>query len=300
MEWDKEAADEFVKIPMAKRAKENTKVLVEKLARKNHSDRVTLKEIAETKKLIYKDVPEEKRQRDIEKRIAEGEKDLRQRIEEEGREILARDIDLFNIELCTGETSSCRNRIIELAALKEAVAQKLRGCRVSEIVADLHRDDERIMPHHRFIVSISGCPNGCTGPEAKPFGVHGVSRPMVTDVPCSECFICADRCLRGAIIIKDGGPAINRDLCDMCENCVKGCTTGTLASEKKGYRIMVGGMVGRFHQFGAELFKIVDKDTLMAALEASIKTLRDEARGYENLTKITNRVGVAPIFQRMR
>lgn len=300
MEWDKAAADEFVKIPLSKRAKENSKVLAEKIARKNQSGRVTLKDIAETKKLLYQDVPEEKRQSDIDKRVAAGEKDLRQRIEDEGREILTRDIDLFNIELCTGESSSCRNRIIELAPLKEELAQKLRECKVSEIVADLHRDDERIMPHHRFTVSISGCPNGCTGPEAKPFGVHGVSRPMVTEATCSECFICADRCLRGAIIIKDGGPVINRDLCDMCENCVKVCPTGTLVSEKKGYRIMVGGMVGRFHQFGTQLFLMADKSTLMAALEAGVKTLKDEAVGYENLTKVTNRVGIAPIFQRMR
>jgi hypothetical protein len=58
MEWDQAAADEFIKIPLPKRAKENTKVLAEKIARNNHSKKVTLKEIEETKKLIYQDVPE--------------------------------------------------------------------------------------------------------------------------------------------------------------------------------------------------------------------------------------------------
>ena len=45
MQWDKEAVEEFVKMPLADVMKETGKVFSEKLARKNNSDRVTLREI---------------------------------------------------------------------------------------------------------------------------------------------------------------------------------------------------------------------------------------------------------------
>lgn len=299
MEWDKEAADEFVKMPIAKSAKENTKVFAEKLARKNRNKRVTLREVELAKKVTFEDVSEEKRQRELEKRIAEGETDLRQRVEKEGREILSREIDLFNVELCHAQFFRCRSQIIEVRELKKEIERKLRELKVSQMVADSLPDDERIMAHHRVTVSISGCPNGCTGPETRPFGVHGVSRPMITEVTCSECFACVDRCRRGAIAIRDGAPQINTAFCDLCENCVKVCPAGKLVSEVKGYRIMVGGKFGRFHQLGTQLFRIGDKETLMDALEATITTIKEEAVGHEDITSIVNRVGVAPIFQRM-
>ena len=39
MQWDKEAVEEFVKMPLADVMKETGKVFSEKLARKNNSDR---------------------------------------------------------------------------------------------------------------------------------------------------------------------------------------------------------------------------------------------------------------------
>jgi dissimilatory sulfite reductase (desulfoviridin) alpha/beta subunit len=299
MKWDREAADEFVSMPIAKSAKENTKVFAEKLARKAGSARVTLKEIEAAKKITYEDVTEEKRQRELDKRIAEGETDLRQRIEKEGREILAREIDLFNVEMCHAQYFRCRCQLIEVRGLQKEIEQKLRELKVSEMVADSLPDDERIMAHHRVSVSISGCPNGCTGPETRPFGIHGICPPVITDVTCSECMACVRACRRGAIAILDGGPVISAARCDLCGSCTRTCPTGKLVEESRGYRIMVGGKFGRFHREGSELFRQADKDSLMGALEATINTIKEESIGHEDITSIVNRIGVAPIFRRM-
>lgn len=300
MEWDSKAVAEFIKMPLAKSAKENAKVQAEKFARKNKSDKVTLKEIEQTKKVIYGDVPEAVRLKELDKRVAEGEKDLKEKLEKESREILAREIDLFNVEMCHAQYFRCRSQIIDVRDIKRRVDKKLRKLKVTEMVADMLPDDERIMAHHRFTVSISGCPNACTAPEVRPFGVHGISRPMiVAGVECTQCWACVDRCRRGAIVIRDGGPKINVHLCDMCENCVKVCPTGKLVSERKGFRILVGGKFGRFHQVGYELYKMANIDELMAAIEASIKTIKEEAVGEESLTSIINRIGVMPIFEKL-
>ncbi|MCX8126805.1 MAG: cation transporter, partial [Dehalococcoidia bacterium] len=134
----------------------------------------------------------------------------------------------------------------------------------------------------------------------RPFGVHGISKPMVVaDIECTQCWACVDRCRRGAVVIRDGGPKINVYLCDMCENCVKVCPTGKLTSERKGYRVLVGGKFGHFHQVGYELFKIADIDQVLVAIEATVRTIKEEALGEESLTSIINRVGVMPIFEKL-
>ena len=299
MQWEKEAVEEFVKMPLADVMKETGKLFCEKLARKNNSKSVTLKEINVMKKVYYDRVPEEERNIELDKRIAEGETDLRERMEKSARNILTREIDLFDVDICHAKYFRCISQNIEVRELKKEVEQKLRELKVSEMIADMLRDDERILAHHKIKISISGCVNGCTGPETSPFGVSGVSKPIVTDADCSQCFICVDRCRKNAILIRNKRPEIDVTCCDRCGNCIKFCPNGVFASEEAGYRIFAGGKFGRFHHDGYELFKMADKETLIDALEATIELIREESIGEESLTSIINRVGVAPIFQKI-
>lgn len=299
MEWEKDAADEFARLPLAKSAKENTRLFAEKMARKGDHSRVNLEDLAFAKKVAYGNVPEEKRRRQLEERVARGEVDLWQRLENEGRELLKQESHLFKVTLCQGEATRCPNLLIGLEELKREMEQKLRQLKVTEMMADLHRDDEPILAHHRFNISISGCPVGCTAPEIRSFGVHGVCKPKITGVTCSECHACTDVCWKGAIVIKDGSPHISKTLCDLCGFCVRACPTGTIVADRTGYRILVGGRSGRFSLAGTQLFRNADKPTLMAVIEAAVKTIREEADGYEDLTWVVNRIGVGPIFQKM-
>jgi len=297
MEWDSQAVAEFIKMPIVKNAKENAKVSAEKVARRNRSDKVTLKEMEETKKVYLAGVSEEDRNKELDKRIAEGETDLRERMVEEARDVLAREIDLFNVDLCGARSFQCPSQNIEVRELKREVEQKLRELKVTEMIADLIPEGKKIMAHNRLTVSISGCANSCAGTEVRPFGVIGMAKPTVTDNDCSECFTCADECPRHAILIRNGRPEIDITKCDCCGRCVKVCPNSVFAYENIGYRIFVGGTHGRFHQSGYELFKIANKETLFRALEATIEFIRKESLGEESLTSIINRVGVAPIFQ---
>jgi Pyruvate/2-oxoacid:ferredoxin oxidoreductase delta subunit len=240
VEWDSQAADEFIKMPYAAAGKEGARAYAEKLARKNGSDKVTLKEFEETKKVYFAGVPEKVRIRELEKRIAEGEIDLRQRMEKEARDMLAREVDLCDIQLCHARNFRCRNQNIEVRELK--------------------------------LVSV--CPNGCTAPESRDFGVAGVAKPMVTDGVCNECFTCVDTCRRRAILIRNGRPEIDVTRCDCCGQCVKLCPDDVLAYEDSGYKIWVGGHIGRIPQYGYVLFKMADKDTLFRALEVCVELIR--------------------------
>ena len=300
MEWDSQAVAEFIKTPLSPNQKAMAKLFAEKEARRYRSDKVTLKEIEKTKEVYFAGgVTEEVRNKETEKRIAEGETGLLERMAEEARDILAREIDLFNVELCHARLLTCRNQNIEVRALKKEVEQKLRELKVTQMIADIIPEGQKIMPHDRFMVSITGCVVGCGGPETKAFGVAGAAKPTVTDAACSECLICVDNCARRAILIRNQRPEIDITRCDWCGQCVKVCPDSVFAYENTGYRIFVGGRVGRFHQAGRELFRMANKETLFRAMEACLELIREESLGEENLASIINRVGVAPLLQKI-
>ena len=299
MEWDSKAVEAFIQMPLSGLAKSMAKVFAEKKARKNKSSKVTMKEIEETKKVYYESVPEVVRRKEWEKRIKEGEADLMEKVEKESREILATNVDLFDVDLCHAQYFRCGSQIVEVRELKKEIEEKLRKLNVTEMVADMLHDNERILPHHRVTFSVSACSNGCTGPETKEFGIHGVAKPVVTDAECTECYACVLRCPDNAIIVMNGKPKIDYGKCKICEACVRACPQGVLKTDKKGYRIMVGGSFGRHHKVAHELFKIADKETLFKVIDAGIKVIREQAIGEESITSIVDRVGVAPIFEKM-
>lgn len=299
MEWDSKAVEAFIQMPLSGLAKSMAKVFAEKKARKNKSSKVTMKEIEATKKVYFESVPEEARKKEWQKRIAEGEKDLMATMEKEAKEILASDVDMFDVDLCHAQYFRCGSQIIEVRELKKEIEKKLRDLKVTEMVADMLHDDERILPHNRVTFSISACSNGCTGPETKEFGIHGTARPVVTDAECTQCYACVLRCPDNAVLIIDGKPRIDYGKCKICEACVRACPQGVLETEKKGYRIMVGGSSGRHHKIAHELYKIADKDTLFKAVEAGINVIKEHAIGEESITSIVERVGVSPIFDKI-
>jgi copper chaperone CopZ/Pyruvate/2-oxoacid:ferredoxin oxidoreductase delta subunit len=279
--------------------KETGKLFTEKLAREKGREHVTVEDIETTKKIYYDRVPEEIRNQELDKRIAEGETDLRECMEKSARQILKNPVDLFDVNICHAKYFRCISQNIEVRKLKEEIKQKLRQLKVTEMIADMLPDNERILAHHKFVVSVSGCINGCTGPETSPFGVSGAAKPIITAAECLECFTCVDRCRKNAISIRHGRPEIDAASCDHCGNCIKFCPNTVFASEQTGYRIFIGGKFGRFHHDGYELFKITDKETLMKSLEATIELIKGESMGEENLTSILNRVGVAPVFEKL-
>ena len=299
MQWDKDAIEAFVKMPIADGLKETCKIYCEKIARRNKSDRVTMKEIKEMKPVYYGRVSEEMRERELDRRIAEGETDLREKMEKAARNILKNEADLFSVSMCHAQYFRCVSQNIEVRELRQELIQKLRELRVTEMIADMLPDNERILAHHKLNVTISGCVNGCEAPEIRNFAIAGAARPAVTSTACSQCYICVDQCRRNAILLRNGRPEIDVHACDQCGNCIKFCPNGVFVTADSGYRIFAGGRFGRFHRDGYMLFGIADKETLFRTLEASIELIREEAVGEEALESIIKRIGVAPLFQKL-
>ena len=299
MKWEEPAVEAFVWSPMSDGLKDIARIYCERLARDRGDSRVTLADVTRMKPLYYDRVSEEARNAELDRRIAEGETDLRERMEKSARAILAREGELFIVSMCHAQYFRCTSQNIEVRELQKEIAARLRELGVTEMIADMVPEGERILAHHKFKVTISGCVNGCEAPEVREFGIAGAARPVVTGNDCSVCYICVDRCRRNAILIRDDRPEIDMRACDHCGNCVKFCPNDVFAYEEVGHRIFIGGKFGRFHQDGYEVFKLADKETLFRALEAAVEYKREESIGEEPLSSIVRRVGIMPFFQKL-
>ena len=83
-------------------------------------------------------------------------------------------------------------------------------------------------------LAVSGCPNSCSMPQIKDFGVHAVE-PVSVDPNCKciECMKCVEACREDAITVKNGQVAIDKEKCVHCGLCAKVCPAGTIKASEK-------------------------------------------------------------------
>jgi anaerobic sulfite reductase subunit C len=119
--------------------------------------------------------------------------------------------------------------------------------------------------HHEFRISIADCPNACSQPQIKDVGILGAATPEFTDIPCTACGACSDACKEDAVQLCATGEAIGIDVarCVHCGSCMAACPTGTLITGKKGYRVLIGGKLGRHPRLARELPGIHDAETVV-------------------------------------
>ena len=119
--------------------------------------------------------------------------------------------------------------------------------------------------HHQFKVSISCCPNACSMPQISDLGIIAAAPVKLTDNQCTECRACVDVCIEDAVILEETentGPEIIEDKCVYCGKCAKVCPTETIIIKEKGFRIMVGGKLGRHPRLSTELPGIFSSENL--------------------------------------
>jgi len=299
MEWDQDAADIFTSLLISDSTFEGAKVHAETTAQRAGHERVSHADMEKTREAYTGRSSEEVRLQEFQKRASRSGStlsEIRQRMEQKARDILKRDIDLFTITTCRAEPA---DRNFDPWELIPEIEGKLRELEITRIITDKLSLKRPISNHHKFVVAMAACANGCVTPEVRGFGISGVIKPKINASECSECYLCVDGCKQNAIRLRIGHPEIDFSACDYCGRCVKVCPNNVLEPEQTGFRVFVGGRLGRFMQPAFVLFRITDKVTVMKALEAVVTLIRDEAKGEENISSLVKRLGVAPIYQRI-
>jgi dissimilatory sulfite reductase (desulfoviridin) alpha/beta subunit len=251
MKWTAEAENAIKKVPFFVRNK--VRARVEKEAQENGKSEITIHEVNASRK-----------------RFLSG---------------MESDVKGYQLDICFGP-SGCPNQ----ANPGEGLMKKIESLLIkADLLSFLkaHVDGE-LKYHHEFRISLADCPNACSQVQIKDIGIIGACFPAVTDKECTRCEACISACREDAVFLRetDETPVFDLNRCVACGKCVQACPTGTLAEGKKGYRVQLGGKLGRHPKLARELPGIYSENEVLQIVSDCIAIYKRRSRHGDRFAEI--------------
>ena len=204
----------------------------------------------------------------------------------------------YAVETCFGP-SGCPNRAVAWDETAARLDDILAGKDLKKYLKEKVGDDLKF--HHEFRVAVADCPNCCSRPQIYDIGVVGASKPKITEEPCSLCGTCVEVCPDGAVRLEDGmnAPEIDFGKCLACGKCVRACPTGTLAEETSGYRVLVGGKLGRHPHLADELPGIHPLEETLGIVEKCVDFYKAHCKKGERFGEVIQKTGLESLKKAM-
>jgi len=198
---------------------------------------------------------------------------------------VAAEIKGYQLDTCFGP-GGCPNR----AYFTDSLLDKIEALLQQEDLLGFLRQrvPGELKYHHEFRVTLADCPNACSQPQIKDFGIIGAHSPILTDEECTRCDACVDVCKEHAITLGDtaAAPAVDHGLCLKCGLCVKACPTGTISTGVFGFRVLIGGKLGRHPQLARELPGIFSEDEVLVILKNCIYFYKQNCKFGERFAEL--------------
>jgi dissimilatory sulfite reductase (desulfoviridin) alpha/beta subunit len=197
---------------------------------------------------------------------------------------MSSEIKGYQLDACFGP-SGCPNRAVRADTLVEKIEARLAS---ADLLSFLKQQvGDRLKFHHEFRVTVAECPNACSQPQIKDLGIIGAQLPVVTPESCSGCGECITVCPDGAITMSaPDRPEIDGDQCMHCGKCIAVCPTGTLAKKRRGYRVLLGGKLGRHPRLAEPLPGIYAEDEVLQILETCLEVYKSRSRNGKRFAEI--------------
>lgn len=191
----------------------------------------------------------------------------------------------YQLDACFGE-SGCPNRVVDAGRLMTRIEKKLKEADLRGFLKS--RVSGKLKFHHEFRVTIADCPNSCPQPQIKDLGIIGACLPEITAEACSMCEACVEACREDAVTLdtSDSSPRIDAERCLYCGKCFKVCPTGTLVKGPCGFRVQLGGKLGRHPRLARELPGIFSEDEVLEILEACLAFYKERTKTGERFGEL--------------
>ncbi len=257
MKWSAEAEQAVSKVPFFVRRRVRKKV--EEEAKQCGSRIVTLQHVKDCQKKFLKNMDEE--------------------------------VKGYQVETCFGP-SGCPNRAVADDELGKELEDLLKAHDLRNFLKT--RVQGPLKMHHEFRVSLCDCPNACSRPQIADIGIIGAVSPCVAEIECSRCGICREVCRERAIGLSENSevPEIDYAKCVSCGECVRACPSGTLGEGKKGYRVLLGGKLGRHPQLGRDLKEIYSRKDAIKIVNKCLQHYMSNCTLGERFGEIINGTGL--------
>jgi anaerobic sulfite reductase subunit C len=178
--------------------------------------------------------------------------------------------DTHAILPCRGTCGDCPNTLMcdpALAPEMEAIVS-LSGW--PEFLTK--RVGSPIRPHHQFRIAVAGCANGCSQPHIMDFALIRACVPC-PPLECEACGACVEACPDRVLKMPGQGvaPLLDSDRCLHCGRCVRACPSRVMAVKQEGFRILVGGKLGRRPRLASELPGLYHREEALLVLRVLLE-----------------------------
>ena len=291
MEWDQAASDRLAKVPFFIRGK--VKKQIEEYVRRQGGEIVTDNQVAAARRELVGgeaaggevSAPQQKLSGDLPAGIDQDQIEM---IMEKGVQLEGLNTRHRQVKVCGG-AAGCPLSLIE----DRRVASVLAGV-LEKSGLDGHLSGGAggpVLYHQKFRLALAGCPNSCSQPQIVDFGVQGQSRPGRGEDPCSDCGQCLKVCRENAVSLDGEGPSFDYSRCLNCGQCIRACPTGAIREEQSGYRVLLGGKLGRHPRLAATILDLAAEDQVLATLEGALRVFMEHGRKGERLGGLADRLG---------
>jgi anaerobic sulfite reductase subunit C len=191
----------------------------------------------------------------------------------------------FQVEACFGN-SGCPHRIGNSDNLQHKIEAVLRDENILGFLKNCVPGGLKF--HHEFRVTLADCPNACSQPQIRDIGIIGAALPLITGKECSHCNQCVEVCQEKAITIGPmmDTPIIDQKICVRCGLCIARCPTGTIAKKRDGFRILLGGKLGRHPRLSEEIPGIFNETQVLEIIQRCVSFFKQKNRHGERFGEI--------------
>lgn len=186
----------------------------------------------------------------------------------------------YEITVCRGMQAQTNCRFAMKAA--EGFAERLEQCVQQSGWPAFLRNTVTgpLLHHHAFRIALAACPNGCSRPHVADIGIIRACTPVLDSEACSCCAICYKVCPDRAITMERQGPVIDHTKCMQCGMCVAKCSERALSCHEDGYRIVLGGKLGRHPRLATEIGGVHDEQAVLSVVAGCLDIyMRDYRKG---------------------
>lgn len=155
-----------------------------------------------------------------------------------------------------------------------------------------------VLFHNKFKIAISGCPNSCSQPQIKDISIVGYHIPKIEKGRCVGCKQCVRSCPDRMITVENE-PKIDMEGCIHCGRCIQACPTGAIKRSQEGYRIYVGGRLGRKPHLAKPIADIEDFDELEKILSKVIVFYKECVEEKKSFSKVVEAMELEEIKNRI-
>jgi anaerobic sulfite reductase subunit C len=202
----------------------------------------------------------------------------------------------YQIETCFGP-GGCSNRAVVDDKLIKTIEDKISKRDLKSFFKS--RVNGPLKIHHEFRISVSDCPNACSRPQIADIGLLGACVPEIGDGECTQCEACIEACREEAISLSEQGPKIDPGKCLYCGQCIKVCPSGSLNKKTSGYRIQVGGKLGRRPRLAVELPRVYDPGETVIVIDRCLDYYQEHCQKGERFGEVLSQKGMKDLEGRL-